>query len=600
MKQKMIKLFYNIKKNNFYSSKIAISILLLFGGIISGCSDKEAEPSQQETKNNTILTKSAYDNSFDWENCTKVDMVNGSGNIVKNVNLPWQLGVSNMGIPSEWIDQNIEEEYSKRMYTKQNNWELVYSNIRETTSYKYIVLYNKMTGILRCFYYILSDPSSTGTTNSVWGIGVNKSSALLNFTSCIAEDASIKKAAPIYISTPKGAIADNTFSTVGFQNQVWYGLEIECAYDPQTSISDDCNLYLMGRAVDKITYNGTGTSNGNIEGTITSTAPAGAGLSVQFSNMFNTTNSIITNQNSAVGAVGNEIEKGVTQKDPFFSSLWNNIKSNAGKWAISGLESGVKQGLSAIVSSGGTAIANVIGNLFSSSNNSISKVDLKMVLNSNYKFEGEKVLPGWTDCTLPVPGTKLNTQANRPLYNNALGVWNLLKTPIVNLKIYAKDLYAGTAKIPRSYYITKYTFNYSLESTTNDASNIVINPAISNSVKIENAKFELVASKVPYELSTQSLSNNAAYFFSNNEKYYYIGTTIGGDKENKSGDPDFYLGATAENQSNQLNLLIRVSFELLNTTTNTRQYISKYFSPKISTFKSVRKLYTGSVIEPAF
>ncbi|MBP1593292.1 MAG: hypothetical protein H6Q12_310 [Bacteroidetes bacterium] len=563
MKQKKTKLFYSMKKNNFHSRKIAISILLLFGGIISGCSDKEVELSQQETRNNTILTKSAYDNSFDWENCTKVDMVNGSGNIVKDVNLPWQLGVSNMGIPSEWIDQNIEEEYSQRMYTKQNNWELVYSNIRETTSYKYIVLYNKMTGVLRCFYYILSDPSSTGTTNSVWGIGINKSSALFNYTSCIAEDASIKKASPIYISTPIGAISNTTFSTVGFQNQVWYGIEIECAYDPQTSISDDCNLYLMGRAIDKITYNGTGTSNGNIEGTITSTAPAGAGLSLQFSNMFNTTNSIITNQNSVVGAVGDTVEKGVTKKDPFFTSLWNNIKSNAGKWAISGLESGVKQGLSAIVSSGGTAVAKIIGNLFSSisgSNNTISKVDMKMVLNSKYKFEGEKVLPGWTDCALPVPGTKSDTQANRPLYNNALGVWNLVRTPKIKLFVTNWQI------VENGYQIFSDKSKTSAEYVCDETESILaVNPIIANDYIVTN--FNCKIAQDPSCCNEPNYDIEPALI---NGVPYYIGSFISHTKGLDYNYANLHGGAKKG--------IVEVSFNLTSkTNSSVVYYYKKYF-----------------------
>lgn len=151
----------------FIPYSIVSYMLMLSSSLFWGCADDFNSSISKIETSDKVTTRSAYDNSFDWENSTKVDVVNGSGNVVKNVNLPWQLGVSNMGIPSGWIDENIEGEYSQRMYTKQKNWELVYSNINETTSYKYIVLYNKMTGILRCFYYILSDPSGTGTTNSI-------------------------------------------------------------------------------------------------------------------------------------------------------------------------------------------------------------------------------------------------------------------------------------------------------------------------------------------------------------------------------------------------------------------------------------------------
>lgn len=590
-------------KNKLFLFYLVVSFtLILSNPFFSSCTDRLNNSVVEIDVSSDISTRSAYDNFFDFENSTKVNMVNGSGDIVKDVNLPWQLGVSNMGVPSEWIDENIEDEYSKRMYTKRNYWELLYSNVSETTSYKYIVLYNRLTGILRCFYYILSDPSSIGTTNSVWGIGANTSTSLFNFTNAIAEDASLRKATPAYISTPVGLIVGTTYTSVGFQNQVWYGLEIECAYDPQTTIGSNKNIYLMGRAIDKITFNGIGTSEGNIEGSITSTAPTGAGLSMNFSNMFNKNNSIsITNQESVIETTGDKIEEGVKQNNSFFNSLWSNIKSNAGKWAVSGLEAGVKQGLSAVVSSGGTIAANVLGGLFSSatSNNNVSKVDLKMVMNSEYKFEGEKVLPGWTDCFLPIPGTRSESQPNKPLYNSPLGVWNLIRTPIVDLKIHAKNQYTGTLQTPGYYNISKYTFSYSLEPGTNNISNIAINPTLSNLLSIENVKFELMASKIPYGLSKKTLSNYPAYFFLNDEKYYNIGTFIGGDEENISGDIDDYSLAAVENPSSNLNLLIRISFELLNKETGTRLYVSKYFSPKIVTSKMVKNIYTGNNLEPS-
>ncbi|WP_071146140.1 hypothetical protein [Bacteroides ihuae] len=557
-----------MKKKLLISYLIVSCTLILSNSFLSSCADDLNPSVSNIDTSGEATTRSAYDNSFDWENSTKVDMVNGSGNVVKNVNLPWQLGVSNMGIPSGWIDENIEEEYSQRMYTKQKNWELVYSNINETTSYKYIVLYNKMTGILRCFYYILSDPSGTGTTNSIWGIGVNKPSALFNYTSSIAEDASVRKDSPIHISTPVGAIANNNFSTVGFQNQVWYGLEIECAYDPQTTISNDCNLYLMGRAVDKITYTGTGESKGNIEGTITSTAPAGAGLSVQFSNMFNTNNSISTNQNSVVGAVGDQIANGVAAKSSFYTSLWGNIKSNAAKWAVSGLEAGVKQGLSAIVSSGGSVVASALGSLFSSmsgSTNTISKVDLKMVLNSKYKFEGEKILPGWTDCTLPIPGTKSETQANKPLYNSALGVWNLISTPQINLSILHLQMTKNGAMI-----IDDDGKTDAYYKSVSDQSIIILNPIISNDFSITD--FSCKVARVLGECNELQATAEPALI---ETLPYYVGYNITQTTLLNYNYSRFYAGKKKG--------IVEIKFNLVSKKDNSIIYLyKKYFKADIN------------------
>ena len=557
-----------MKKKLLISPLIVSCSLILSNSFLSSCTDDLNSSVSNIDTSSEVTTRTAYDNSFDWENSTTVDMVNGYGNVVKNVNLPWQRGVFNMGIPSEWIDKNIDKEYSQRMYTKLNNWELVYSNINQSTAYKYIVLYNKMTGILRCFYYILSDPSSIGTTNSIWGIGVDKSSALFNYTSGIAEDASIRKASPIYISTPVGAIANNNFSTVGFQNQVWYGLEIECAYDPQTTVSNDCNLYLMGRAVDKITYTGTGESKGNIEGTITSTAPAGAGLSVQFSNMFNTNNSITTNQNSVVGAVGDQIANGVAAKSSFYTSLWGNIKSNAAKWAVSGLEAGVKQGLSAIVSSGGSVVASALGSLFSSmsgSTNTISKVDLKMVLNSKYKFEGEKTLPGWTNTQLPVPGTLAETEVNKPLYNKVLGVWNLISTPQINLSILHLQMTKNGAMIIDD--DSKTDVHY---KSISDQSIITLNPIISNDFSITD--FSCRVARVLGECNETQATAEPALI---NTLPYYVGYNI---TQTTLLDYNYSRFNAGKKKG-----IVEIKFNLINKKDNSIVYLyKKYFKADIN------------------
>lgn len=276
----------------------------------------------------------------------------------------------------------------------------------------------------------------------------------------------------------------------------------------------------MGRAVNKIIYTGTGESKGNIEGTITSTAPAGAGLSVNFSNMFNTNNSISTNQNSVVGAVGDQIANGVAAKSSFYTSLWGNIKSNAAKWTVSGLEAGVKQGLSVIVSSGDSVVASALGSLFSSmsgSTNTINKVDLKMVLNSKYKFEGEKILPGWTDCTLPIPGTKLETQANKPLYNIALGVWNLTNTPRINLDILHVQITKNGAMLGNDDDNKTYTEYGSVPNQ----SLIVLNPIISNYFSITDFSCKVVKS-LDYCNASQANAEPALI----NTSPYYIGIGV--------------------------------------------------------------------------
>jgi len=190
---------------------------------------------------------------------------------------------------------------------------------------------------------------------------------------------------------------------------------------------------------------------------------------------------------------------------------------------------------------------------------------------------------------LPIPGTKTEAQANKPLYNITLGVWNLRQAPTVNLFIDAKNHYSSYGGSPE-YNITKYTYSYSFNNSndTNNINNIILNPAISSTLKIENIKFDLIADNLTRGLTKHSLEDYKAYCLLNNREYYYIGTQIGGDKENKSSDPNTFRNIN----NSSMGFLVRVSFELLNTKTNTRYYISKYFTPKIKTFTRSRNVYT--------
>ncbi|WP_321479218.1 hypothetical protein [uncultured Bacteroides sp.] len=564
-----------MKKKQFVFYLALPCTLILSNYILSGCSDDLNSSIVSANTNAGITTRNTYSNDFDWENSTVVTMPNGNGADIK-VDLPWQLGASNSGIPSDWIDENIEDEYSKRMYTRKNYWELVYSNVYQDLPYKYIVLYNKMTGYLRCFYCTLSAPATAGTTNSVWGIGANTSTSLFNFTTSIAEDASRVKYRPVYIGTPVSTISNSKYSSVGYTNSVWYGLEVECAYDPKTVVGEGANLYLMGRAIDKITYNGMGTSTGNIEGSITSTSRNGAALSLNFSDMFNTNNSIVTNQNSVVGAVGDQIANGVAKKEPFYTSLWGNIKSNASKWITSGLESGVKQGLSAIVSGGGSLIANSLGNLFGSisgGRSNVSKVDLKMTLNSKYRFDAEKILPGWNDKTLPIPGTKLETKDNKPLYNEVLGVWNIKSVPQINLDlIYVQQTTKDGVIIPHD----DENFTYAEYQSVPNQSLIALNPVVGRDFYITN--FSCRVAK-----PLKDVENFAEPALLNAEPYY-----IGNDLTQKSS---LSLRSYSFHYAGSKKGLVEIKFNLVNRTDNNIVFFyKKYFRADVN-LKSEKTVY---------
>lgn len=47
---------------------------------------------------------------------------------------------NNLGIPSTWLDENASDPiYANRYYSRENGWELIYSNITESTPTKYLL-----------------------------------------------------------------------------------------------------------------------------------------------------------------------------------------------------------------------------------------------------------------------------------------------------------------------------------------------------------------------------------------------------------------------------------------------------------------------------
>lgn len=112
---------------------------------------------------------------------------------------------------------------------------------------------------------------------------------------------------------------------------------------------------------------------------------------------------------------------------------------------MSGIGDGVKNGLQAIFTSGGSVAAKALTGAVSSilgiggSKPSVGKVDLRLASNTTFKFEAERTLPGWgTVSQFPVPGCSTNT-SDMPIYNKPLGTWNLNKTPTLIIEGIAHD-----------------------------------------------------------------------------------------------------------------------------------------------------------------
>lgn len=474
---------------------LRITVIATLGVMFCQCKSEDDLPDPDKPKEEVELlpgTKAAFDNYFDWDRLDKFPIYNPNIGKSDNIELPWANGSTvSLGIPTEWLDPNAYSPiYSERYYSRENNWKLVYSNLTDNTVNKYFALYNTRLGLLRFFVYALSSASGGGNSNSYWGIRVDKSTSLFNFTSEFAEGITEKVETPSYISTPPGIVMDSTFLGRGYQVNNWYGLEVECSYDPSITSGSSYCFELAGWAVNTTIITGEGRTNGSITGTIELMAPS-SNFTIGLSNMFNQTNSkqnILADHGGVINGLGDKIEKGISQNDSFFKGLWKNIKSKA----TSGIGDGVKKGLEAIFTSGGSIAVKALNGAVSSmlgiggSKPSIGKVDLSLSSETQFKFISEQVLPGWGKAVgIPVPGCSTNPN-NMPLYNDPLGVWNLRKTPNLNIEGIAHDFYTDT----RTHYKGVYNFRYYLDCTQND---LIINDAIKNDVTISNFNVQIAA-----------------------------------------------------------------------------------------------------------
>jgi len=344
---------------------------------------------------------------------------------------------------------------------------------------------------------------------------------------------------------------------------VWYGCQIECAYDPQTNSSNYQNLWLLSKGVNNITYSGTAETGGNISGTITNTSSSGNNISLSLSNVLNKDNSVALNKVSVVNNLSKTIDDGIKKNDPFFTKIWDNVTANASKWVTSGLESGVKNGISAIVSSGGTAIAGSISNLVTSllgENKNVSTVDLKVKLNSTFKFQGSQLLPTWGEKQTPLSGTVSNNSGGA-LYNNVLGVWNLSRSPQIKLDIIQ---YQARINGMKTFEGSRTQGTYSCNE---NSSILIINPIISKNYYVQNFTCKVVRKRAACD---KSMINSAEPALIGNQEYY-----IGYSLKEVTDDIDYTYGT--EN-SGSYNGIVEVKFSLVNKTNSSDiYYYKKYF-----------------------
>lgn len=195
--------------------------------------------------------------------------------ILKNglkVRLPWANNTSNT-VPDE-VRTDVKEE---------DGWRLLYSTIKildyehqltdADPGVNYILMYNRYTGVLKGFYYSVTNSDNN---TALWHLIFNKGSKLANFASyfALAQDH----------ATPSITLSNVSTNGVtgGFENG-WNCFMQELAYD-ENSMNEE--LSISGYTLNKSIFNFTGSYKGESKGTLISTtqgvSAAMSGVAHQF------------------------------------------------------------------------------------------------------------------------------------------------------------------------------------------------------------------------------------------------------------------------------------------------------------------------------
>lgn len=130
-----------------------------------------------------------------------------------------------------------------------------------------------------------------------------------------------------YIASTEGTFLGNEFVSSGYKANNWYGLEIECAYDPSLNTQSLANFEIRGWAVNKIKTTGMAQTSGDITGTIVMNTTNISNFNFNLANTFNNSKtSIAVNQEGFINTVSKEIENGITKKDSFGKVLETVLK----------------------------------------------------------------------------------------------------------------------------------------------------------------------------------------------------------------------------------------------------------------------------------
>lgn len=466
---------------------IGIAATLAAATAITGCTDEIVQP-QTKSSGGELLSRGAYDYpAVEWDNVDHIAVVCNRVPTVTSLPLPWNDGSSgNYGIPSDWIDDDRKNtDPKKRVYSRQNGWEMVCHNLSDPAEYaKYFGLYNKHTGVLRLFFYEITTAAGEGTSNAWTALRVSGSTGLLNFSGSYPLAMNDRMTNPMVFASTECNITQNSMPRSGYKANNWYGLEVELAYDANAVSTNKLSAKLWAQYLTSISMSGTasGEIQGNIQTVYSNSPTINNNISVT-ANIGNTT--IRTGEEAATNELKAKADKGGN----FFNNLWSNIKGQlpqlAGKAAKEGIDALLSGGTS-LITHGLSKLLGLSGRKTTQPMTSTSKVNLGITSQLSLTGTTETSVVGFgaiSDFALPQFAT------NNKLYTGKLGVWNLQDYPKLYVDLMMTSMYypkelVPNPSCPRAYYPT---YTYTLSS-----GDLVVNPDILKDYKVENLWQDLV------------------------------------------------------------------------------------------------------------
>ncbi|MBS7155215.1 MAG: hypothetical protein ACLTZT_04135 [Butyricimonas faecalis] len=424
---------------------------------------------------------------FEWWDTTSISLLG----INSPVTLPWYNGASTQ-IPS----------YMLHNYRPEDGWEMVYNYCINTSpgeiGKNYIIFYNKLTGILRVFYYNNNNVTSASTT--FWGINVSQTTSLLNAAGGFSLPMSIRFNNPTIYVTNLTSVPSKSVS-LG-----WNCFDIELAYDDKLN-NKETHFNIGIYNVNKENLKLDGDIQLETDGTIVTHLPS------QYPGWVNNTSKTVGS--SAKDYVGKLLKK-----------------TSLGKTATNIITGGV----SSLVSSGAKWFLSSLVGKRDNTYNSDVQLTTKGTVNISGNIESlntPNILPLANN---PLPGCVKNSNDSfLPSYDKPLGVWGVEKLPKIH--VYPKTLWGLSNNTPHSQYNKYELYNFHQEELYYfypDSLKIKINPAVLELIEHYDTEIRCIFEGKnknpqyynPFCLNDFSPNENWCYGMKGSDEQFYTDTSI--------------------------------------------------------------------------